>query len=84
MGVASAPDCIDLWPEHLEVWSVWQALDNAWNVVSGMNGMAYLGFDRSQAESIMRIAGIKKRDRLAMLSDLLTLEAAALPILNAR
>lgn len=84
MGVASAPDTIDLWPEHEQVWAIWLALENAWNIISGMAGMAYLGLDRSQAESVMRMAGIKKRDRLAMLSDLLTLEAAALPILNSR
>lgn len=84
MGVASAPETIDLWPEHAQVWDIWLALQNAWNLVAGMAGVIYLGFDRSQAESVMRLAGVKKRHRLQMLSDLLTLEAAALPILNQR
>lgn len=83
MGVACEPKTLDLWPEHWALWEVWLALQNAWNVVAGMSGLAYLGFDRSQAESVMRLAGVRKRDRGQMLRDLLTMEAAALPILNA-
>lgn len=84
MGAASEPPTIELWPEHHQVWLVWGALENAWNIVSGVSGMAYIGFDRAQAESVMRLAGVKKRERWQLLRDLLTLEAAALPVLNAR
>lgn len=84
MGVAPEAKTIDLWPEHWALWEVWQALQNAWKVVAGMSGQRYLGFDRCQAESVMRLSGVKKRDRGQMLSDLLILEAAALPILNTR
>lgn len=84
MGIEHQPSGVDLWPEHVAVWNVWLALQNAWNLAVGMGGSAYLGFDRSQAESVMRMSGVKKGDRRQMLSDLLTMEAAALPILNAR
>lgn len=84
MGVAPEAKTLDLWPEHWALWDVWLALQNAWNVVAGMSGQSYLGFDRSQAESVMRLNGVKKRDRRQMLRDLLTMEAAALPILNSR
>lgn len=84
MGIQAEEKTLDLWPEHYVLWEVWKALQNAWNVVAGMAGERYLGFDRSQAESVMRLAGVKKRDRRQMLSDLLTMEAAALPILNSR
>lgn len=84
MGVAREAKTLDLWPEHWALWEVWMALQNAWNIVAGISGQFYLGFDRSQAESVMRLNGVKKSDRRQMLRDLLTLEAAALPILNSR
>lgn len=84
MGEQRTPSHIDIWPEHHETWRVWSAVGNAWSVVAGMGGMAYLGFDRAQAESVMRTMGVKKSKRRRLLDDLLVMESAALPILNAK
>ncbi len=66
------------------MFDVWVALQNAWQIVAGMNGIAYIGFDRPAAESVMRMSGVKKRDRGKLLEDLSTVESAALPILNSK
>lgn len=84
MGIARDPASLDVWPEHHLTWDVWMAITNAWNVVSGMAGDRFMGFDRSAAESVMRMFGVRKRDRRQTLDELLALEAAALPVLNAK
>lgn len=84
MGIAREPATLDIWPEHHQAWDVWMAITNAWNVVSGMAGDRFLGFDRAAAESVMRMFGIAKRARRLLLEQLLAMEAAALPALNAK
>lgn len=42
----------------------------------------YLGFDRGQAESVMRMMGVKRKRQPEVLEALLTMEFEALPILN--
>lgn len=77
-------DGLVVWPEHADAWDVWLCLQNAWSAVAGMAGVAWLGLDRAQIESVMRLRGIKRRRRGAVLDQLLVMEAAALPIMNAK
>lgn len=83
-AVDAPPDELLVWPEHADAWDIWLCLQNAWSAVAGMAGIAWLGFDRTQAESIMRMRGIKRRHRGRVLERLLVMEAAALPIMNAK
>lgn len=71
-----------MWPEHWDVWELWQALKNDWRLIVGLGGAAYAGLDKPTAESVMRMWGIKKRRRRGMLEALLIMEEAALPVLN--
>lgn len=53
-------------------------LENRWLMVSGLNGTRRQGLDMTQAESIMRLRRIKRKERTRILEGLLVMEPAAL------
>lgn len=84
MGIRKAPDDFEIWPENWETWDVWMALQGGWNAIAGFAHREYLGFDRSQAAAVMQMMGIDLSRQRQVLNNLVEMEFAALPILNAR
>lgn len=57
---------------------MWLDMENRWRVVSGLENVRLQGLDVTQAESIMSIRGVKRKERKRILDGLLTMEAAAI------
>jgi hypothetical protein len=58
-------------------------MQNRWRIIAGLNGERWQGLDMTQAESIMRTRGIKRKERSRILDGLMVMEAAALGVMNA-
>lgn len=69
-----------VWPENVEALSVFIALRRCWRF-DGMTGHCY-GIDRSSIESTFNMMRIKKKQYPDLLEKIMTMEDAALPVLN--
>ncbi len=74
-------DAFEVWKENEPSLRLFVRLGRCWR--HGALGGA-LGLDRPSVESVMRMTGIKDRDRDEMLADLEVMEDAALEILKSR
>ncbi len=77
-----ALEAFELWPENLEAYRLFIALETQWRVAVGMAAAVHLGLDYVAAEAVMRMRRVK--DRAVALEDLRAMEAAVLPLLNRR
>lgn len=73
-------DCFLVWPENAKTVRVFEALRRCWRVDS-MAGQ-YLGLDRTQIESTLRLMRIHHRKHLLILGELEIMEDAALEVMN--
>lgn len=71
-----------LWPENLEAFEIFCALESQWRLVAGLGAVGYSGLIYSEATNLMCERGIARRRRLELLEDLRVMERAAMPILN--
>jgi hypothetical protein len=53
-------------------------LENRWRVIAGMNGERLQGLDMAQAESVLRLMGMRRKERQRVFKGLRIMEAAAL------
>lgn len=63
------------------MWEAWQALENRWLIVSGLQGDKPQGLDATQVESTLRLMGMKRGKRSRVFAGLRTMEQAALAAL---
>ncbi len=68
---------------HAAVFNLWADLWPTWKTASiGMGGCVRTGIDWQQAESLMRLSGVKKRIRPRMVARLKTMQSEALKTLG--
>lgn len=65
------------------MWQVWRALENRWLMAGGLSGERRQGLDMTQAESVMRLMGMRRRERERVFVGLCVMEDAALETINA-
>ena len=75
---------VALWPENVESFEIFCALESQWRMVAGFGVLAYTGLIYSEAIGLMKERGIKRARRLELLGDLQAMERAAVPVLNAK
>ena len=75
-------EAFEVWPENWETVQVFVALGTCWRV-DGFNGR-WLGLDRTQIDSTLRLMRVPIARRREVFEDLLVMEAAALPVINRR
>jgi hypothetical protein len=51
---------------------------NRWRVIAGMNGERLQGLDMAQIEPVLRLSGVKRKERERIFAGLRVMEAAAL------
>lgn len=73
----------ELWPENLEAFEIFCALETQWRIASGF-AVIRIGLIYSEATREMRERGIKRERRQELMGDLRAMERAALPVLNKR
>lgn len=70
------PICDDLylWPDNVASWNLFQAVSTQWMVsMAGATGLNYPG-----VETVMRLSGIKRRDRERVFYEIQCMERATL------
>lgn len=70
------PACDDLylWPENVTSWNLFQAVSTQWIVsMAGATGLNY-----PSVEIVMRLSGIKRRDRERVFNEIQCMERATL------
>ena len=75
-------DAVYIWPEHLEAFEIFCALETQWRIASGF-GVFYIGLIYSEATREMRERSIKRERRNELMWQLRVMERAAKPLLNA-
>jgi hypothetical protein len=71
---------IEVWPDNWNAFEVFAALQTQWR--SGMSGPT--GLDYTALEPVMRLQGIKKRDRQDVFAGVRVMEVAALEVMRAK
>ena len=63
-----------LWPENVVSWNLFQAVSTQWEVnMAGATGLRY-----PSVEIVMRLAGVKRRDRERVFNEIQCMERATL------
>jgi len=71
---------IEVWPDNWNAFEVFAALQTQWR--SGMSGPT--GLDYTALDPVMRLQGIKKRDRQEVFAGVRVMEIAALEVMRAK
>jgi hypothetical protein len=71
-----------VWPEHVEAVELFCALATQWRVAVGFGGVMFLGLDYAALEAVMRLRGVRPKDRARLFGQLRVMEAAAAAVLN--
>jgi len=74
----------EVWPDNWRTLEIFLRCGRSWDIVLGTGVAYYQGIKLESVESAMRMSGVPRRDREAMLADLQVMESAALSILNAK
>nr|WP_229258334.1 DUF1799 domain-containing protein [Duganella rivi] len=69
------PPVVYLWPENLDAWNFYAKIRRQWNVTA--MGEA-IGLRAEGVEAVMRICGVRRQDRAALLAKIQTMEDAML------
>ena len=80
----SDEDVFYIWPDNVRTLQVFLRCARSWVVLMAPGGAFYLGIRPESMESVMRISGLPRAQRDAMLDDLQVMEVAALDVLNAK
>lgn len=75
-------EVIDVWPENVQIWDTFMALETNWRVIAGMSGKEYQGIERASIPMALEMAGVKKKARRRVLDGLRFMERKALAALN--
>lgn len=73
---SSPPPCEELylWPDNVASWNLFQAVSTQWMAtMAGVTGLNYPG-----VETVMRMSGIKRRDRERVFNEIQCMERATL------
>lgn len=73
---------IEVWPDNAAIFELWSALDTRWELQIGLTKTRWASPSHADAESAMRLLGVKKRDRRRLFNELCQMEIAALNVLN--
>ncbi|MCW8158971.1 hypothetical protein D7243_22655 [Stutzerimonas stutzeri] len=71
---------IEIWPDNWDAFEVFAAMQTQWR--TGMSGAT--GLDYNALEPVMRLRGIKKRDRGELFDCIRVMEIAALEVMRAK
>jgi hypothetical protein len=75
--VEDAEEIIDLWPENMQAFGLFDRLGTQWRV--GMSGAT--GLDYTAVQAVMVLTGVKRSDQPALFDDIRVLERAALDVM---
>lgn len=73
---------LPVFPDNWQSFRVFTAMRTQWRYVSGMAGMIATGLDYSALAEVWERTKTPKKDRDAIFSDLVIMEAAAMEIMN--
>lgn len=80
LTLADYPDeVIDIWPDHLHAFSLFNAMSTQWRVAAG-GGV--VGLDYNAIPAVMHVLGIPRSERAAVFTSLRVFESVALSHLN--
>ena len=82
-GDDDEPEEFSVWPDNWETTQVFLAMDTQWRVVQGGNGVRIMGIDYAAAWAVIN-GLVPRKARPEMFAGLVTMERAALPLLNER
>lgn len=74
----------EVFEENVEVVDVFTALGTQWRVATGMGAAAYLGLEYQAVPPVLELMGVPPERRADTFAGLRLMEAAALPVRNAR
>jgi len=75
-------EVFEIWRENLRALQVFLRCARSWDIVTGPQSAYYQGIRPESMESVMRMSGIPRAGREALLDDLQVMEADAQSILN--
>lgn len=73
-----------VWEENWRPLMVFLAMQTQWEINVGMSAVIYQGLRYSALESVLRLEQIPQADWPEVFRDIRTMEAAVLPMLNAK
>ena len=77
-------ELFEVWPDNWRTLEIFLRCARSWDILLGTGVAHYQGIRPESVESVMRMSGVPRAKREAMLADLQVMESAALPILNAK
>ncbi len=78
----SSDEAVEVWDEHWDSFAVFRACATQWKVAGTAFALLHLGLDYAGVEVVMRNLLSDSADRRRVFTDVLVMEAEALPILN--
>jgi hypothetical protein len=84
LGDEREEELFEVWRDNWRTLEIFLRCGRSWDIVLGTGVACYQGIKPESVESVMRMSGVPRSDREAMLADLQVMESAALPILNTK